>query len=374
MTGKDSIYRTVVEDQTELIRRFRPDGRLTFVNRAFCLFYGKSPEELLSTNFQDLLDQGEREEIVSLVYSLTPDNPEVITEPSYTREDGNVHYVQYVTRAIFDELGRVVEFQSVGRDVTAQRQAEATLAEARAAMERASRVTTFAVIGGGIAHEINQPLNAIRILSASALLLEDRSEAPHTEVVRILRDIASQVDRIDSIVNHLREHLRYNQSATGELCNLGEAAQSALSLMNAQLTARGIALEVSIGSEIRPVAGTCIRFEELVVNLVANAMQALEDYDIPKKTISIRVAPQGSDSVELSVADNGPGFDPKLADELFEPFFTTKSPGTSMGLGLSIVRTIVQAAGGSVIAENLPQGGALLRVVLPAASNRSDNR
>ena len=363
----DSIYRSVVEDQTELIRRFRPDGRLTFVNSAFCRFYGMSEETLLASHFQELLDPDEREEIVRKVYSLSPDNPEVRTEPRYTDADGEVHHVQYVTRAIFDDDGNVVEYQSVGRDITAQRHAEATLAEARSAMERASRVTTFAVVGGGIAHEINQPLNAIRLLSASALLLEDRSENPDKKIVRILQNIAGQVDRIDSIVNHLREHLRNNQSVTAEQCNLGKAVQSALSLMRAQMVARGVALELTIDPEVQTVTGTCIRFEELVMNLVANAMQALETCDACQKTISIRVVPQGSDSVELTVADNGPGFDPKLADELFEPFFSTKSPGSSMGLGLSIVRTIVQSAGGSVVAENCPEGGALLRVILPAS-------
>ncbi|WP_319777129.1 ATP-binding protein [Maridesulfovibrio sp.] len=367
MTAQNAIYRTVVEDQTELIRRFRPDGRLTFVNSAFCRFYGKSSETLLASRFQDFLDSEERDEIVSQVYSLTPENPEVVTEPSYRDDDGQVHYVQFVTRAIFDEQGNAVEYQSVGRDVTAQRQAEATLAEARSAMERASRVTTFAVIGGGIAHEINQPLNAIRLLSASALLLEDRSESPNKEVVRILQKISGQVDRIDSIVNHLREHLRCNQTVTGELCYLGEAVDSSLSLLRAQMTARGIALELAVDSEAGPVAGTGIRFEELIMNLVANAMQALEGSGVKQKTISIRVTAVGNNSVELSVADNGPGFDPKLAEELFEPFFSTKSPGTSMGLGLSIVRTIVQAAGGSIVAENRPEGGALMRATFPAA-------
>ena len=366
MIEKDSIYRSVVEDQTELIRRFRPDGMLTFVNSAFCRFYRMSEEDLLASNFQELLAPEERGDIVRKLYSLTPENPEVITEPSYTDEDGGIHYVQYVTRALFDVDGNVVEYQSVGRDVTEQRKAEATLAEARSAMERASRVTTFAVIGGGIAHEINQPLNAIRLLSASALLLEDRSDTPNKEVVRMLQKMSEQVDRIDSIVNHLREHLRNNQNVSDELCNLGDAVQSALSLLSAQTIARGIALEVSVSPEIKSVAGACIRFEELLMNLIANAMQALENHDEPQKTISILVAPLGEGSVELSVADNGPGFDPKLAEELFEPFFSTKSPGSSMGLGLSIVRTIVQSAGGSVVAENRPEGGALIRAVFPA--------
>lgn len=365
MTPSDAIYRAVVEDQTELIRRFRPDGRLTFVNKAFCSFYGKSQEELLGSMFQDLLAPEEREAIVSQVFSLSPQHPEVVTEPSYTLADGQVRHVQYVTRAIFDDAGQPMEYQSVGRDVTAQRQAEATLAEARGAMERASRITTLAVIGGGIAHEINQPLSAIRLLLASALLLEERPEPPRAEVARMLRAAAEQVDRIDAIVNHLRAYLRQSQGSTVERCDLGLAVGSALSLLRGQLQSRGVSLDLDIAPQLPPVAGTCIRFEELVTNLVVNAMQALDERP-GAKTIAIRVALADTETLELAVADNGPGCDPRLLERLFEPFFSTKAPGSSMGLGLCIARTVVQAAGGSITAQNRAEGGLLLRVLLPA--------
>lgn len=367
MSFTNSIYQSVVEDQTELIRRFRPDGKLTFVNSACCRFYRKEPEELLGVNFKDLLAPEERDPIVRLVDSICPENPEILTEPSYRDADGQMRFVQYVTRGIFDENGNVVEYQSVGRDVTAQRQAEATLAEARVAMEQASRVTTLAVIGGGIAHEINQPLNAIRILTASAQLVAQRSGQSESELARMLRDIASQVDRIDSIVNHLREHLRQNQSTASGNCDLGNAVRSALSLMSVQLTAKGIKLDLTIASDLPLVSGTSIRFEELVVNLVANAMQALEGTAREQKAIKIDVSSKRPDVVELIVLDNGPGFKDNLAEKVFEPFFSTKSRGASMGLGLSIVRIIVQAAGGSVTAQNSPEGGAVIKVTLPAS-------
>lgn len=367
MTSSNSIYQAVVEEQTEFIRRFRPDGRLTFVNSALCRFYGKTAEELLQYNFVDLLSEEERDSIVEQVYSISPDNPEIITEPSYRGADGRMHFVQYVTKGIFDEHGNVIEYQSVGRDMTTQRQAEATLAEARIAMEKASRVTTLAVIGGGIAHEINQPLNAIRILTASAQLLAERSKTVDADLNRVLKDIAAQVDRIDSIVNHLREHLRQNQSTASGRCDLGSAVQSALSLINAQIAAKGIRLEVNIAPELPKVSGTAIRFEELVANLVANAMQALEGSDREQKTIWIDVTANGNDEVTLTVLDNGTGFKQELAEKVFEPFFSTKPSGSSMGLGLSIVQTIVQAAGGAIAASNHDQGGALITVTLPAA-------
>lgn len=361
----DAIYRTVVEDQTEIIRRFRPDGRLTFVNSALCRFYGKTREELLGTYFQDLLRPGEREEIAGQLFALTPENPEAVTEPGFVDAEGNVRYVQYITRAIFDVDGNTLEYQSVGRDVTAQRQAEATLAEARAAMERASQVTTLAVIGGGIAHEINQPLNAIRLLTASALLLKERPEPPRTEIIRMLNEIAAQVDRIDAIVNHVRAHLRNSQTAALEPCDLEQTVHAALTLMQTQILSRGITLEIDAAPNLPAVLGSCIRFEQLVTNLVANAMQALDTCESCSKTICIGLAMANADHVELTIFDNGPGFDPKLIERIFEPFFTTKSLGTSMGLGLCIAQNIVQAAGGSIMAENRSHGGALLRVHLP---------
>ncbi len=367
MTPPESIYRDVVEEQSELIRRFRPDGRLTFVNGAFCRFYEKSREELIGANFRDLLPDDEREAIIRQIYSLTPDNPEIVTEPSYARSDGRVHVLQYVTRAIFDASGAVVEYQSVGRDVTAQKEAELARTEARRAMERAARVTTLAVIGGGIAHEINQPLSAIRLLTASALILQDRPEPPREEVTRKLRDIAAQVDRIDAIVNHLRQHLRERDPVAGGPGNLGAAANAAISLVASQLRARAIRLTTDIANDLPPVVGASIRFEELVLNLVSNAMQALEGADQPDKRVDVTVAANPSGKVILTVSDNGPGFDPGLETSLFEPFFTTKQTGASMGLGLSIVRTIVNAAGGSITAKNRPGGGAIFRVCLPPA-------
>jgi len=372
MTPPNSIYQAVVEDQTELIRRFRPDGRLTFVNGAFCRFYGREPETLLGFHFSDLLDPEECDVIVEQVFSISPDHPEIVTEPRYVDAEGRVRFVQYVTRGIFDESGNVVEYQSVGRDVTAQREAETTLAEARTAMEKASRVTTLAVIGGGIAHEVNQPLNAIRILTASAQLLAERDETPREDLTRILGDIAAQVDRADAIVNHLREHLRQNQEVVAKTCDLGAAVRSALSLVGAQLAARGIRVELKIAPDLLPVNGDCIRFEELVANLVANAMQAVGEVENDPGMIRVEVLASDSATVELTVADNGPGFAEGMAGKIFEPFFSTKSPGTSMGLGLSIVQTIVQAAGGSITAMNRPEGGALIEVLLPVADETGE--
>ena len=107
-------YRAVVEDQTDLIRRFTPDGRLTFVNPAFCRFYGKSEAELLGQNYIDLVYPEDREMVLQRMATICPDNPSVITEPRILRPGGEIGWIQYVNRGIFDEAGNLVEVQSVG--------------------------------------------------------------------------------------------------------------------------------------------------------------------------------------------------------------------------------------------------------------------
>ncbi len=117
----ESLYRGVVETQTDLICRFTPEGALTFVNSAFRRFYEQPQETTPGRRFTDLLLPEEREYIADAIYSLTPEHPLAVTEPRHVRLDGETRWVRYETRALFDAKGRVREFQSVGRDVTARK-------------------------------------------------------------------------------------------------------------------------------------------------------------------------------------------------------------------------------------------------------------
>ncbi|HWR07435.1 PAS domain S-box protein, partial [Sporomusa sp.] len=208
----EARYRVVVEDQVDLIRRILPDGRLTFVNSAFCRYFGKSMNEIIGENFIHFVPPAHRESILRMFNLLSPENPVAFSEYQFGTADGN-RWVQWNNRAIFNAVGDIVEYQSVGRDITSQKEAEIRIAEARAAIERAARVTTLAIIGGGIAHEINQPLNAIRLLAETILLRhQSKGKLPVGEVIKSVLNISQQVDRIDNIVNHLRSFLRNSQN------------------------------------------------------------------------------------------------------------------------------------------------------------------
>jgi PAS domain S-box-containing protein len=359
----EARYRVVVEDQVDLIRRILPDGRLTFVNSAFCRYFGKSMNEIIGENFIHFVPPAHRESILRMFNLLSPENPVAFSEYQFGTADGN-RWVQWNNRAIFNAVGDIVEYQSVGRDITAQKEAEIRIAEARAAIERAARVTTLAIIGGGIAHEINQPLNAIRLLAETILLRhQSKGKLPVGEVIKSVLNISQQVDRIDNIVNHLRSFLRNSQNYDYIPCNLNDIIEKALSLVSNQLFSRQIEVKKQLASNLPYVYGSTIRLEEVLLNLLMNSMQALDAVDASTRQLTIRTW-HDDDRVYLEVSDNGPGIDDKIKDRIFEPFFSTKS-GDSMGLGLSIVHSIVIASNGLISVGNSSFGGAAIKVSFP---------
>ena len=368
----ESRYRAIVEDQTDLIRRFTPDGTLTFVNSAFCRFYQKDFTEILGSNFESLIPPQDRERIANQIYSLTPETPTCITEPRYYKPDGTLSWLQYVNRGIYNSKGEVIEYQSVGRDITAQKEAETKVQEAREAIERATRVTTLAVIGGGIAHEINQPLNAVKILVGTlSYLIKNGKDAVPDSITQGLNDIGEQIDRIDAIVNHLRLFLRKSQNFEYIPCNLNEIVETALALVANQLFSKRIRVKKLLAPTLPPICGSSVRFEEIVLNLIMNAVDALEGIDKRRK-ITIQTWAE-EDGVHLVVSDTGRGVAPEVAEKIFEPFFSTKKQGANMGLGLSIVHSIVVASNGTIRIENLPGGGTAVSVRLPAARDGAED-
>lgn len=238
-----------------------------------------------------------------------------------------------------------------------KKEAEAKSIEAREIMARATKVATLAVIGGGIAHEINQPLNAIRVLAETVLLLlEPNQIVPVEKVVKSVANISRQVDRINTIVNHLRSFLHRDQKNHNVACDANEIVEKAISLVANQLSLRTIRIKKDMMVSLPPIYGCSIHFEEIILNLLMNSMQALETVIQDDKEIYIQTGVDTEEQVTISIRDNGLGIDPKVRDKIFEPFFSTKV-GDSMGLGLAIVRSIVMASNGKIkVADNIPQG------------------
>lgn len=158
--------------------------------------------------------------------------------------------------------------------------------------------------------------------------------------------------------------LKNNQHRQYEYCDLNQVVEASLILMERRIQAHRIRLRKALAEELPPVYGSFVSLEEVLINLLNNAMQALDDARSPDKQIVVRT--WADRRVYLEVADNGPGFDPGVRARIFEPFFTTKS-GNSMGMGLAIVESIVTASNGRLELDDGPEGGAVVRVSFPIA-------
>jgi C4-dicarboxylate-specific signal transduction histidine kinase len=270
---------------------------------------------------------------------------------------GEARWQQWRDRAIFDDHGRVVEYQAVGRDVTERKHAE----DAMQGLAHAARLAVMGELTASLAHEINQPLSAILNNADAAELLLEHGPGRLDEVRRILADIRKDDLRASEVIRHARELLR-NREPERRPIDLGELVAGVLKFLARDAERRRVALERELAPDLPLVYGDKVHLEQVLLNLVLNGMDAMADTPASRRRLAVRTARSGS-AVEVAVTDNGHGIAATTLPRLFDSFYTTKKDG--MGLGLPLARSIVEAHGGRIWAENRPEGGATFRFTLP---------
>jgi C4-dicarboxylate-specific signal transduction histidine kinase len=214
-----------------------------------------------------------------------------------------------------------------------------------------------------VAHELNNPLNNIGLFVGNAVDLIELAATEKGQIVRELRHAMQQVGKATEIISHLRTFGRA-APASREPISLRQVIERALSLMGEQLRLREIAVTVELGAEEPMVVGNPIQLEQVFINLLTNARDAVADS--PRKAIRISGS-VSTDEVEVALADTGPGIPPGLERRIFDPFFTTKEVGKGTGLGLSITYGIIKEHGGTISVVSPPGEGATFLIRLPLA-------
>ena len=231
----------------------------------------------------------------------------------------------------------------------------------------ASRVAVVGELTGAIAHEINQPLGAILSnAEAAEMILATGAQRP-AELRQILADIRRDDLRASEVIRRLRALLEKHQ-VEHKRFDLNEAVGDVESILRAEARRRGAVLEILLPVPAVTMVGDRIQIQQVLINLVLNALEAVAELPEPRRRVSVEVE-KTAGRVTLLVRDRGTGIAPDQMPRLFDSFFSTKSTG--MGLGLSIVRTLVEAHGGRVTAENGVDGGAVFRVEWPAAGAKN---
>jgi len=242
--------------------------------------------------------------------------------------------------------------------------AETALREHRLQLAHASRVSSMGQLAASLAHELNQPLGAILRNAEAAELLLQNSSPELGEVRAVLADIRKDDQRAGDVIDRMRALLR-KQDLASEPLAVPELVKEVVTLVKSDAAHRQISCQVEMADALPPVRGDRVHLQQVLLNLLLNAMDALTRVRDDARRLVIRAGLTPEARIEVSVADTGPGIPQDCLPRLFQPFFTTKADG--MGMGLSISRTIIEAHGGRIWAENRPEGGAAFRFTLPIA-------
>ena len=241
-------------------------------------------------------------------------------------------------------------------------------------VERATRLASIGVIAAGITHEINQPLNAIRLTSDGTMMWIERNRIDLPEkIIDRLSKISSHVERITKIIKHMREFWSHAEGRDAGVFDLSKAVEDALGLVEQQLRSHGIVLRKNYCDQPLPVMGDRLHVEQIAINLIVNVMQALESVRNAEKRLEISTRLEEEFCI-LEIADNGPGFINQDRERMFDMFYSIKKPGEGTGLGLAIVKRYTEELGGTVEAQSCEGGGggALFRVRIPLAVGQEE--
>lgn len=242
--------------------------------------------------------------------------------------------------------------------------AEVQARQQSAELAHVNRYTMAGELTASIAHELNQPLGAILTNAESAALMLRSPNPDLNELNEIIEDIRRDDARASEVIVHLRSLLKKAPFEEKEL-DLNDVLQETVTFLAPLATARKVELEAAPHLALLPIKGDRIQLQQVITNLIVNAMDAVTGSAGSVRKVEIEAARAGN-RAEVSIKDHGPGIPSDQVKRVFEPFFTTKTEG--MGMGLAIARTIVEAHGGRISAENQPGGGAHLRISLPMST------
>jgi PAS domain S-box-containing protein len=282
--------------------------------------------------------------------------------------DGIVRWMSMRGSVHFDDAGKPARLLGISIDITARKQAEFDAERDRAELSHLSRVALMGEMSASIAHELNQPLAGILSNAAAGQRFIDRGDVNLREIREMLGDIIADGRRASDVVRGIRGMVKKEQVERHSV-DLNDVVMDAVRMAAPDAVLRSCQLETALDANLQAIDGDPVQLQQVLLNLVINAFDAMRDTPPSRRKVLIATQSNGDGTVRTSVRDHGVGISEDMRDRLFDPFFSTKTEG--LGMGLAIVRSIVEAHGGTITAENVNDGGARFEFVLPMNGHSS---
>jgi len=365
LRASEERWRTIFETSSVGIATSDAHLHVATANAAFQRMVGYTESELRQMRWIDLThedDRGTTEELVERLLDGRQQSYHI--EKRYRRKDGQTIWITVYNSLVPATDTTPAFFPAIIVDVTDRVLAEHALQRSQAELARVARVTTMGELAASIAHEINQPLAAI-VASANAcrrwLDAQNLSRAKGS-----LERVVADADRACEVINRVRS-LSSNTAPERVELNINAVVNEVLAVARGELRARQISLQLGLSDDIPFVSGDQVQLQQVVLNLVMNAIDAMATVSGRRRVLVITSQRCQGGGALVSVQDCGPGIDPANAERIFQPFFTTKAGG--MGMGLSISTSIVEGHGGRLWATPASPSGTAFHFSLPEAKS-----
>ncbi len=358
-----SFTTAVLDTVGALVVVLDADGRITSFNRACEEITGYRLDEVRGRTVWELfLESDEAAAVRDIFAQLERDGVPGHHQNHWLTRDGERRLIAWSNAALRAEDGRIEYVMGTGIDITDRHRAEERERQRMLELAHVSRLSTMGEMATEIAHELNQPLSAIASYSDTCLRILESQPTPGDDIREALQEISGQALRAGEVIRRLRSFAR-KETADRTPVNVNELVRDMAGLVTAEARWHDVSVELELCDVVPPVSVDKVLIEQVIMNLMRNAIEVMGTSDITDRRMFIRTALDDARGVQVSVKDTGPGLSDDALSRVFQPFFTTKSTG--MGMGLSISQSIIDAHGGQLWARSSLGQGAMFGFSLP---------
>ncbi|MCP4002000.1 MAG: PAS domain S-box protein [Gammaproteobacteria bacterium] len=348
-------------------------GLIERINKATTDMFGYTTEELVGQSIGLLMTGPDKSHHVDYLERYRKTGKKRIIgkgrEVQAQRKDGTKFPADIAVGEV--RSGKLIRFVGLIRDLTEHRQVEEQALRQREEMVNVSRLSMMGEMAAAMAHELNQPLTAIANYAAASIRLLKQNKDSHEDILGALEEIVSQTHRAGEVIRRTRNFTKSGE-AINEGTSLKKIAAQIRSLAELDTKANNIRLNWNILDDLPPINVNSVQIQQVILNLIRNAVDAMQDTPPDKRIITVRAKLTAPQQIRLEVRDEGSGVSENAAKDIFNTFFTTKTTG--MGMGLAICRTIVRTHGGELGFHNnnryTSSEGATFFFTIPTQVNR----